>query len=62
MSLKAFHILFIVISSLMAFGLGAWGVQRLASPVVAAVGFGAGLVLVSYGVWFWRKLKHEGLL
>ncbi len=62
MSLKAFHILFIVISSLMAFGLGAWSLQGPGDPVIAAVGFGAGIALVSYGVWFWRKLKHEGLL
>ncbi len=62
MSLKEFHILFIVISSLMAFGLGAWGLQVPGHPVAAAVGFGAGLALVGYGVWFWRKLKNEGLL
>ena len=62
MSLKAFHIVFIAISSLMAFGLGAWGVQVPANPAAAVIGFGAGLALLSYGVWFWRKLKQEGML
>ena len=61
MSLKAFHIVFIVVSSLLAFSLGAWGVKTGLSPTVAILGFGSGAALVCYGIWFWRKLKHEGL-
>lgn len=61
MSLKAFHIVFIVVSTLLAFSVGVWAVRGQAGAAAAVLGFGAAAALVCYGVWFWRKIKHEGL-
>jgi hypothetical protein len=68
MSLKAFHIFFIVTSILLSVALGVWGVddfRRSRSLVHLALGvasfIGSG-VLASYGVWFLRKLKNVGYL
>ncbi len=64
MSLKAFHILFIVASTLLALAVGAWGVQRYltegsGSHLVLGVAFFAlGLALVVYGVRFFGKLRR----
>jgi Kef-type K+ transport system membrane component KefB len=56
MSLKAFHILFIVASILLCWGVGAWFVHRGNLP--AGVGcIAAGFALVGYGVYFLKKLK-----
>ncbi len=68
MSLKAFHIFFIVLSTVLAVGFGAWATRDFAqsgSWIHLALGVGSFLgsvVLVSYGVWFLRKLKHVGYL
>lgn len=68
MSLKAFHIVFIAVSALLAIGFGVWEVLRYlesGNPLVlaAAVGsFVVGAALVVYGVRFLRKLKHVGYL
>ncbi len=68
MSLKAFHIFFIIVSTLLAFGFGVWAVDdygRSGSSVHLALGVGsfvAAAALVWYGVWFLRKLKHVGYL
>ena len=68
MSLKAFHIFFIILSTLLAFGFGVWAVDdfgRSGSWVHLALGVGSFIAsggLVWYGVWFLRKLKHESYL
>ena len=68
MSLKAFHIFFIILSTLLALAFGVWAVDdfgRSASRAHLALGvasFIASGVLVWYGVWFLRKLKHLGYL
>ena len=68
MSLKAFHIFFIVASIALAVAFGFWGVDdygRSASRVHLALGVGSFIgsgVLAVYGVWFLRKLKHVGYL
>ncbi len=68
MSLKAFHIFFITLSTLLAIGLGVWAVDdfgRSASRVHLALGVGSFIgsgVLVWYGVWFLRKLRHMSFL
>ena len=68
MSLKAFHIFFIVLSTLLAVAVGVWAVDdfgRSASWVHLALGVGSFIasgVLVWYGVWFLRKLKHMSYL
>ena len=68
MSLKAFHIFFIILSILLAVAFGLWAVDdfgRSASRVHLALGLGsfvASGALAVYGVWFLRKLKHESYL
>lgn len=64
MSLKVFHIFFIAVSTLTAFGFGVWGVYQYATEGGAsylAMGVGsalAGIVLVVYGINFLHKFKH----
>ena len=68
MSLKAFHIVFVVASTLLAIGFGWWGVaeySRSGDGGTLALGVGALAcvpVLIVYGAWFLRKLKKESFL
>jgi hypothetical protein len=68
MSLKAFHIVFIVISALCAFGFSYWSMMTFTSEgdmalVVAAVlSFACGIGLILYGLRFLKKLKHVSFL
>lgn len=68
MSLKAFHIVFIAISTLFAFGCAYWSMMKFMSGgdmllVAAAVGsFASGIGLILYGVRFLKKLKHVSFL
>ena len=64
MSLKAFHIFFMVVSILMSAGTGVWGLisygrhgrsDHLALAVVSLV---AACLLAVYARWFLRKLKN----
>ena len=64
MSLKAFHIVFIIFSTLLALGVGAWCIWvdlvegtpiYLAGPIASFV---AAVALIVYGVWFYRKMKR----
>lgn len=64
MSLKGFHIVFIVASTLLAALLGMWclrlygeqdGFWTLASCVLS---FAAAALLVAYGTWFLRKARQ----
>jgi len=63
MSLKAFHIFFILISTMLCIFFGVWAVRdyrMYGSTVNLALGiasFVAGVGLVVYGRWFLRKLK-----
>jgi hypothetical protein len=64
MSLKAFHIVFIIFSTLLAVGIGVWclwvnlveGAPIYVAGAVAS--FVAAIVLMVYGVWFYRKMKR----
>jgi len=62
-SLKAFHVFFIVISTLCSLMLGAWGVFEHSRTgnggalFLGIGGFAAAVVLVVYGLWFLRKLR-----
>jgi len=64
MSLKAFHIVFVVFSTLLALGVGAWCVWVNlveGAPVYLAgevASFGCAIGLIVYGVWFYRKMKR----
>jgi hypothetical protein len=68
MSLKAFHIVFIVFSTLLALGLGAWciwldlveGVSVYLAGAIASFSSAVGLII--YGVWFYRKMKRLGII
>ncbi|HZR11175.1 MAG TPA: hypothetical protein VFA79_21475 [Myxococcales bacterium] len=68
MSLKAFHVFFVIVSVLCALGFGAWAVGdylrtgRPGSLVLAVLGFVAAAALVWYGFWFLRKLKNVSYL
>jgi hypothetical protein len=67
-SLKAFHVFFVIVSVLCALGFGAWAVGdylRTGKGTVLALGilgFIAAIALVWYGVWFLRKLKNVSFL
>ena len=68
MSLKAFHIFFIVVSTLFTLGFGVWATRDFAASgnwVNLSLGVGSfvsSVVLVVYGVWFLRKLKGVSYL
>ena len=68
MSLKAFHIIFIFFSTLVAIALGVWciwvdlveGNSMYLGGAIAS--FVAALLLVIYGIWFYRKMKRLGII
>ena len=68
MSLKAFHLVFITASVLLAFGFGAWslvGYSDYGRAVDLISGVGSVLVgvgLIAYGRYVLRKLKHISYL
>lgn len=68
MSLKAFHIVFVTASVLLAFGLAAWAFVNYADTgriTDLAAGIGAtvtGIGLLIYGRYFLRKLKDISYL
>ena len=68
MSLKAFHILFVVISTLGSLGFGGWGVWYYrvngdrSALVCGIISLLVAVVLIWYGRWFLRKLKSVSYL
>jgi hypothetical protein len=68
MSLKGFHIVFVVFSTLLALGIGGWcvWVDLVAGAPVYLAGaiasFVCAVALVIYGVWFYRKMKRLRLI
>jgi hypothetical protein len=68
MSLKAFHIVFIIFSTLLAIAVGAWCIWvNLVEgmPIYlagAAASFVCAIGLVIYGFWFYRKMKRLGII
>ena len=64
MSLKGFHIVFIIFSTLLAVGIGAWCIWVdlvEGAPIYLAgsiCSFVVAVALVVYGVWFYRKMKR----
>ncbi len=61
MSLKAFHLIFVTLLTLLAFGFAGWAFHagRLAFGVS---GVAAGIVVIVYGVYFLKKLKRISYL
>jgi len=70
MSLKAFHILFVALSILLAFFCGVWFLREYAAApgrettllVAGILSFVAGGGLICYGKSVLRKLKHISYL
>jgi hypothetical protein len=69
MSLKAFHILFVIVSTALALGFGLWCVRRYTAGEGTTGELGLGIAslilsvgLVCYGKYFLRKLKHISYL
>ena len=68
MSLKAFHIFFIAVSALMAFGFGGWGVYyhvthtSIAFLLMGLSSVVIGIGLIIYGRRFLEKFRHIGSL
>ncbi len=68
MSLKAFHIIFIMVSTALCVFVGVWAIRdfgQSGSWVQLAFGVGSfigSILLASYGVWFLRKLKGMSYL
>jgi len=67
-SLKAFHIIFVTVSMLLAGGFAIWAVRQyrltgetglLVGGVISGLLF---IVMGVYGRWFLRKLKKESYL
>jgi hypothetical protein len=68
MSLRGFHIVFIVFSTLLALGTGVWciWIDLVEGAPVFIIGaicsFVAAIGLIVYGVWFYRKMKRLRLI
>ena len=68
MSIKGFHIVFIVFSTLLAVGIGCWCIWLnlvIGEPLYlggAIASFLCALALIIYGVLFYRKMKRLGLI
>lgn len=63
MSLKAFHIFFILVCITLALSLGAWGVRDYSMTnaagnlMIGLASFAAGVFLIVYLFWFFNKSK-----
>lgn len=68
MSLKTFHIIFVVLSTLLAGGFGLWAIRdyqrhgEIGSLILGVLSLLAGVGLVAYGRWVLHKLKGIGAL
>jgi hypothetical protein len=68
MSLKAFHLVFIVASIVLAFGFGVWLAKNFFSGggamylIFALVSFGVGVGLIFYERYFLKKTKNVSYL
>ena len=55
MSIKAFHILFIVLSFILSMGVGYWGIKD--HPIIAFSSFVGGALLIYYGIQIFKKFR-----
>lgn len=64
MSLRAVHLFFIVMATLMAFLCGAWGIHyhlvkgSVTYFVVGLISSALGVVLFGYAIWFLKKIRR----
>ena len=68
MSLKAFHIFFILICTVLAAGTGIWALRQYSASgesghlTMAVLSFAGGIVLLIYCPWFLRKLRNVSFI
>ena len=55
MSIKSFHILFIIASFVLSMGVGFWGINE--HPAIGIFSFIGGILLVYYGIQVFKKFK-----
>ena len=55
MSIKSFHILFIMASFVLSMGVGFWGINE--HPAIGILSFIGGILLVYYGIQVFKKFK-----
>ena len=66
MSLKAFHLVFLVAATLCSASFGAWSIHQYSATgavqyaLLAALGLGLAVALPIYGVWFLKKTRKVG--
>jgi hypothetical protein len=58
MSLKAFHIIFILLAISICVFCAVWGFANRVAPGFAYGSAAASIALLIYGVWFLRKAKN----
>lgn len=68
MSLKAFHLVFIIASIVLAFGFGVWLTDRfftvggVLNLIFAVISFAVGVALIFYERYFLKKTRDVGYL
>lgn len=68
MSLKAFHLFFVLICTVLSVGFGIWSARHYADSgewghlAMAVLSFAGGIVLVIYCRWFLRKLRNVSFI
>ncbi len=66
MSLKAVHIFFITVATLIAAGFGLWSIRQYLATgsggdlLLTILAVSAAISLPVYGVWFLKKMKKVG--
>ena len=61
MSLKAFHLIFVTLLTVLSLGFAAWGFTG-DHPLLGIAGVGAAILVVFYGIYFLKKLKNISYL
>lgn len=55
MSIKTFHMLFIVFSFILSLGVGYWGINE--SPLIGLLSFIGSALLIYYGIYVFKKFR-----
>ena len=61
MSLKAFHLIFVTLLTSLSFGCAGWAFAA-GSVIWGVAGIAAGILVIVYGIYFLKKLKHVSYL
>jgi len=68
MSLKAFHLVFVTVTTMLSFVMAGWAVMQFLDTrhagylAATAAALGCGAAMVYYGKIFLKKFKHIGYL